>query len=236
MRGIFFLLYSLASAAPLAFAADTGAASPATPNRTSARLASATQAFQEILRIPEGSIPQDLLNRARCVIIIPGVKQGAFLFGARYGRGFLSCRNPDGIGWTAPGAVRLEGATFGLQIGGEETDIVALVLNERGRDRLLSTRFTLGGSAGGAVGPYGRTVRAETDAALTAEILTWARSRGVFGGIALSGATLREDSTALTELYGRSGLTNREIITGSFPVPDAAQPLLTELNRFSSRR
>jgi lipid-binding SYLF domain-containing protein len=113
--------------------------------------------------------------------------------------------------------------------------LIALVMNERGRNRLLSTRFTLGGSAAGAIGPYGRTIRAETDAAFTAEILTWSRSRGAFGGVAISGATMREDNSALQELYGRDNLSNREIVTGRMDPPADAKPLLDELNRYSSR-
>ena len=199
------------------------------------RIAAAASAFQEVMGIPDKSIPQDLLNRAQCIIIVPDLKKGAFIFGAKYGKGFFACRKKDGIGWTAPGSIRVEGGSFGLQIGGTETDVFMLVMNQRGMDRLLSTKFTLGGDATAAAGPVGRSTQAETDAALTAEILTWSRAKGLFAGISLSGATLREDEDWNTELYGKA-LKNREIITGDTPPPAAAAPLMEQLNKFSSRK
>src|SRR6185437_8209754 len=149
---------------------------------------------------------------------------------------FFSCRKQNGVGWSAPGSIRVEGGSFGLQIGGTETDVFMLVMNEKGRDRLLSTKFTLGGDATAAAGPVGRSAQAETDAALTAEILTWSRQRGLFAGVSLSGATLREDSDWNRDLYGKK-VTNRDIIIkGSVEVPKAAEGLMTELNRYSSRK
>jgi lipid-binding SYLF domain-containing protein len=169
------------------------------------------------------------------VVIVPGLKKGAFIVGAKYGRGFVSCRKKDGVGWSAPGSIRVEGGSFGFQIGGSETDVFMLVMNEGGMKRLLSTKFTLGGDASVAAGPVGRSTQAETDAALTAEILTWSRSKGLFAGISLSGATLREDGEWNAELYGRN-LPNREILTTSVAPPPAAAELLSELNRYSSRK
>jgi lipid-binding SYLF domain-containing protein len=185
--------------------------------------------------IPDKSLPQELLSKADCIIIVPDLKKGAFIIGAQYGKGFAFCRNTNGVGWSAPGAVRVEGGSIGLQIGGSETDVFMLVMNEKGRDRLLSTKFTLGGEASAAAGPVGRTTQAETDAAMTAEILTWSRSRGLFAGISLKGSTLREDQDWNQELYGKK-LTNKEIITGGTPAPAAAAELLAEINRYSSRR
>jgi lipid-binding SYLF domain-containing protein len=199
------------------------------------RLEEAALALQEVMGTPDKSIPQELLAKAECIIIVPDLKKGAFIFGAKYGRGFATCRKEGGVGWSAPGAVRVEGGSFGLQIGGSETDVFMLVMNTRGMDRLLSTKFTLGGEASAAAGPVGRTTQAETDAAMTAEILTWSRSRGLFAGVSLQGATLREDKDWNEELYGQ-GLTNRTIITGDRPTPAAATKLLTELNRYSSRK
>ncbi len=199
------------------------------------RLEEAAVALQEVMEIPDKSIPQELLARAECIIIVPDLKKGAFIFGAKYGRGFASCRNENGVGWSAPGAVRVEGGSFGAQIGGSETDVFMLVMNKKGMDRLLSTKFTLGGEAAAAAGPVGRTTQAETDAAMTAEILTWSRSRGLFAGVSLQGATLREDKGWNEELYGQ-GLTNRAIITGGRAAPASAAKLLAELNRYSSRR
>jgi lipid-binding SYLF domain-containing protein len=199
------------------------------------RLDAAANAFKEVMGIPDKSIPQELLTRAQCIIIVPDLKKGAFIFGAKYGKGFFSCRKKDGVGWSAPGSVRVEGGSFGLQIGGTETDVFMLVTNEKGVERLLSTKFTLGGDATAAAGPVGRSTQAETDAAMTAEILTWSRARGLFAGISLSGATLREDGDWNFELYGQR-LTNRQIVTGNTPPPKAAAALMAELNRYSSRK
>ncbi len=200
-----------------------------------ARLQASADVFKEVMGIPDKAIPQDLLNKAQCVIVVPGLKKGAFFVGAKYGKGFASCRSKAGVGWGAPASIRVEGGSFGLQIGGAETDVIMLVMNESGMNRLLSTKFTLGGDVTAAAGPVGRSTQAETDAAMTAEILTWSRARGLFAGISLSGATLREDSDWNNELYGRK-ITNREIITSTIAPPAPAQPLLDELNRYSSRK
>jgi SH3 domain-containing YSC84-like protein 1 len=218
------LIAALGCGASLAFAAEAPA-----------RLQAAADSFKEVMGTPDKSIPQDLLGKSQCIVIVPGLKKGAFIVGAKYGKGFAACRKRDGVGWSAPAAVRVEGGSFGFQIGGEETDVFMLVMNRKGMDRLLSTKFTLGADASVAAGPVGRTTQAETDAAMTAEILTWSRSRGIFAGISLSGATLREDTDWNTELYGRK-LPNKEIIMTGIPAPEAAAPLMAELNRYSSRK
>jgi lipid-binding SYLF domain-containing protein len=200
-----------------------------------ARLAAAADAFKDVMGTPDKAIPQDLLNRAHCIVIIPGLKKGAFIVGAKYGKGFVACRKKDGVGWSAPAAVRVEGGSFGFQLGASETDAFMLVMNESGMKRLLSTKFTLGGDASAAAGPVGRTAQADTDAAMTAEILTWSRSRGLFAGVSLNGATLREDSDWNRELYTHK-MTNREILTTNIAPPPSAEPLMTELNRYSSRK
>ena len=199
------------------------------------RLQAAADSLKEVMGIPDKSIPQDLLGRAQCIVIVPGMKKGAFFIGAKYGKGFATCRKATGVGWSAPGAVRVEGGSFGFQIGGAETDVFMLVTNAKGMDRLLSTKFTLGGDASVAAGPVGRSTQAETDAAMTAEILTWSRQRGLFAGVSLSGATLRDDEDWNMELYGKK-LTNREIIRGNTATPKAAASLIAELNRYSSRK
>ncbi len=199
------------------------------------RLQSAAQALKEVMGIPDKSIAQGLLNRAQCIVIVPDLKKGAFIIGGKYGKGFFSCRKKDGAGWSAPGSVRVEGGSVGLQIGGSEMDVFMLVMNDKGVERLLGDKFTLGGDATVAAGPVGRVAQAETDARLTAEILTWSRARGLFAGVALNGATLREDEDWNTDLYGKH-LTNREIVTGSVAAPKAAAGLLSELDRYSSRK
>jgi lipid-binding SYLF domain-containing protein len=199
------------------------------------RLNSAVDTFQEIMATPDKAIPQDLLDRAQCVVIVPGVKKGAFLIGAEYGKGFFSCRRSNGQGWTAPGSVIVEGGSFGFQIGGEETDVVMLVMNQDGERRLLSSQFKLGADASIAAGPVGRSTQASTDLYLTAEILSWSRSRGVFAGISLAGATVRQNLDDNRLLYGRA-LSNQDIIEGNAAVPAAADRLVRTLDRYSPRK
>lgn len=198
------------------------------------RLRDARLVFEEVMGISDKAIPQSLLDKAQCVVIVPGMKKGAFIFGARYGRGFLNCRIKGGPGWTPPAAVRIEGGSFGLQVGGKETDVILLVMNEKGASRLMTSQFTLGGQASVAAGPVGRTASAETDALLSAEILSWSRSRGVFAGISLQGATLRQDLGVNRQMYGRT-MENREVIEQRPKAPAAAEGLLAVLNRYSSR-
>ena len=202
---------------------------------TTKRLAAASDAFKDVMDIPDKSNPQQLLDKAQCLVIVPDLKSGAFIVGAKYGKGFVSCRKKDGVGWSAPGSVRIEGGSFGFQIGGTETDVFMLIMNQKGVDRLLSTKFTLGGDATAAAGPVGRSTQAETDAAMTAEILTWSRARGLFAGVSLNGSTLREDEDWNREMYGKA-VKNREIVTGDVKPPAAAAPLTELLNKYSSRK
>ncbi len=199
-------------------------------DKTQDRLRDANNVFQQIMNVPEKGIPRDLLGRAHCVVIIPSMKKGAFIVGGQYGKGFVTCRQEGGAGWTSPAAIRMEGGSVGLQIGGQVTDIVMLVMNENGKNRLLQSKFTLGGDASVAAGPVGRTVQAQTDALMTAEILTWSRSGGVFAGISLAGATLRPDQDDNAELYGRK-MTTREALAQ--PVPAEAKPLLATISKYS---
>lgn len=208
------------------------AALAATPEQR--RLEDAAEVFKEVMATPDRSIPQNLLDKAECVIIVPGLKKGAFIFGGKYGRGFASCRKGN-VGWSAPAAVRVEGGSFGLQIGGAESDVIMLVMNKRGMERLQSSKFTLGADATAAAGPVGRNAQADTDATLRAEILTWSRSRGLFGGVSLQGATLRPDEGVNRALYGRVA-NNRTILTSDVPPPPAAKNLLSLLNKYSSRK
>jgi lipid-binding SYLF domain-containing protein len=199
------------------------------------RLKQSAVVFQEVMQAPDAGIPQDLLDKSQCVVIIPGMKKAAFILGGKYGRGFFTCREKGGTGWAAPAAVRIEGGSFGLQIGGSETDVIMLVMNERGVQRLLSSKFTLGGDASVAAGPVGRTATAETDAYMTAQILTWSRSRGLFAGISLSGATLRQDLDSNRALYGKT-MTNKEIIESGVKAPASAADLIGLLNKYSARQ
>src|ERR1051326_8986457 len=198
------------------------------------RLEEAAAVFSEVMATPDKGIPQEMLENAHCIVIVPGLKAAAFVVGAKYGKGYLSCRNKGGAGWSAPGTVRVEGGSVGFQIGGSQTDLIMLVMNERGADKLLSSKFTLGAEGSVAAGPVGRTATAQTDAQMHADILSWSRSQGLFAGLALEGATLRQDLDDNTVLYGKK-LENRDIVTTGVRPPKAAAKLLALLNRYSSR-
>jgi SH3 domain-containing YSC84-like protein 1 len=193
------------------------------------RLMTAATVLREMASGNDNGIPRNLLEKARCVVIVPGVKKAALGIGGQYGRGYISCRQAGG--WSAPGGVRIEGGSIGFQIGGSDTDVVLAVLNERGVDRLLSSRFTVGADAAVAAGPLGRQATAQTDATMMAEILAWSRSRGAFAGLSLQGSTLREDSDENKELYGKE-LSNREIVTGTTAPPAAAAQLMAALKLY----
>jgi lipid-binding SYLF domain-containing protein len=198
------------------------------------RLTEAAAVFTEIMAATDTSIPEDLLAKAHCIVIVPGLKTAAFVFGAKYGKGYLSCRNASGKGWSAPGTVRIEGGSVGFQIGGSSTDLIMLVMSERGADKLLASKFTLGAEGSVAGGPVGRTATAQTDAQMQADILSWSRSQGLFAGVSLQGATLRQDLDDNATLYGKK-LENREIVTGGVRAPQAAAELIALLNRHSLR-
>ena len=199
------------------------------------RLQKASEVFSEVMSTPDKGIPHDLLNRAQCVVIIPGMVKGAFVVGGEFGHGFDVCRKEAGAGWGAPAAMRLEGGSVGFQIGGSATDLIMLVMNRQGMNKLLGDKFTLGADASVAAGPVGRTANAETDARLNAEILAWSRSKGLFAGVALNGATLRPDTSENEKLYGQR-MTNREILMGNVAPPAAAQNLDSELDRYAAVR
>jgi lipid-binding SYLF domain-containing protein len=196
------------------------------------RLQEAAALFREVMSVPERSIPQDLLERAHCIVLVPGLKKAAFGFGGKYGRGFTLCRREKGGGWGAPGAVRVEGGSVGFQIGVSSTDVVMLVMNQRGMEKLLSSKFTIGADAAAAAGPVGRQTAAQTDAFMRAEILSWSRSRGAFAGVSLEGATLRNDLDVNRELYGQP-YENRQIVMQNVAPPKAAAELLKLLNKYS---
>jgi lipid-binding SYLF domain-containing protein len=198
------------------------------------RLDDAAQVFAEVMSAPDKGIPQEMLEHAHCIVIVPDLKTAAFFFGAKYGKGYLSCRNKVGTGWSAPGTVRIEGGSVGFQIGGSSTDLIMLVMNARGAEKLLESKFTLGGEGSVAAGPVGRTATAQTDAQLHADILSWSRSQGLFAGLALEGATLRQDLDDNAMLYGKK-LENKHIVNSSVRVPKAAGKLIGELNKYSPR-
>jgi len=202
---------------------------PAVLRADDARLKAAETVLTEMAGAGDSGIPKGLLAKAKCVVIIPSVKKGALGVGGQYGRGYISCRAASG--WSAPGGIRIEGGSIGLQLGGAETDVIMIVQNDKGVDRMLSSKFTVGADASVAAGPVGRQAQAQTDATLTAEILAWSRSKGVFAGIALDGSTLREDGGENKELYGKE-ISNKEIVKGSVAVPKAAAGLIAALGKY----
>jgi len=201
---------------------------------TEKRLDSSARVLKEVMGAPDKGIPKDLLGKAACVVVVPGVKKGAFIVGAKYGRGFIVCRKTGG-GWSAPAGVKIEGGSVGFQIGGSETDVVMLVMNEGAIDKLLSSKFTIGADASATAGPVGRTASAATDVQLHAQLLTYSRSRGLFAGVSLEGATLRPDDDANKDLYGKE-MSNKDIVMGDMAAPSVAAKLLAELNKYSAHR
>jgi lipid-binding SYLF domain-containing protein len=203
-------------------------------NEPAERLAEAAAVLTEVMSISDKGIPEDLLANSHCVVIVPGLKTAAFIVGGKYGKGYVSCRNKNGAGWSAPGTVRIEGGSVGFQIGGSETDLIMLVMTARGADKLLESSFTLGAEGSVAAGPVDRTATAQTDAQMHADILSWSRSQGLFAGLALQGATLRQDLDDNQTLYGKR-LENRQIVSTSVKAPKSAAKLLALLNKYSPR-
>jgi SH3 domain-containing YSC84-like protein 1 len=199
------------------------------------RLANSATVLKEILGMPD-SIPKDLLDKAECVIVFPSVKKVALGVGASYGRGVLVCRsgqNFDGP-WGSPAMFALEGGSIGFQIGGQETDYLLLVMNNRGAESVLTSKVKLGADASAAAGPKGRTAGAATDIVMQAEILTYSRARGLFAGVSLEGSTLRSDGDANQDLYGRK-IDAKEIVLKGAPTPSTAKPLIDLLNKTSPK-
>jgi lipid-binding SYLF domain-containing protein len=201
----------------------------ASPRLDDERLKNAEQVLTDMAGSVDKGIPQSLLTKSRCVVVIPGVRRAAIGLGGQYGRGYMVCRKAEG--WSAPAGVRIEGGSIGFQLGGSETDVILLVMNQRGADRLLSSQFTIGAEAAVAAGPVGRQASAQTDATMMAEMLAWSRSRGIYAGISLQGSTLREDGGENKELYG-SELSNRAIVTGDVKAPVAAAGLMKVLAKY----
>jgi lipid-binding SYLF domain-containing protein len=227
MRTTLVAIIAVAAAVAPAIAADKEA-------KTIDRLDTAADVLRDMTHMEDKGIPQDLLNKAECLVIIPGMKKGGFIVGAQYGAGFAVCRKSGGHGWTAPASIKSYGGSVGFQIGGSEQDVILLIMNDDGMKHLLASKFTVGGDATAAAGPVGRDATASTDATMHAQMLSYSRSRGVFAGIALKGATIQPDDDANKELYGRE-VTNKEILTGNVTAPAAAHKLTTELSRLSAR-
>jgi SH3 domain-containing YSC84-like protein 1 len=218
-------------AAALAFALAPMILFAADPRKEAIeRISDSTTVMQEIMGAPDKGIPEEILGKAQCVGIIPGVKKAGFIVGAKYGKGILVCRT--GEGWSGPSTVIVEGGSIGFQIGASETDVVLVVQNKRGQQKLAQDKFTIDASAGATAGPVGRTAQAATDAQLHPEILSYSRSRGLFAGVDLGGASMRPDSAANKAVYGRT-IQHQEILDGKASAPTEAKNLYEELNRYA---
>jgi SH3 domain-containing YSC84-like protein 1 len=217
------LLVVMAICPSFAFAADQ--------EKDTNRLENSGTVLKEILDVPD-DIPQDLLDKADCVVVFPSVLKAAFIVGGSYGRGAMSCRKGQNFSgpWGAPTMMALEGGSFGFQIGGEATDFVLLVMNERGASGILTSKVKLGADASVAAGPVGRTASAETDATLRADILSYSRARGAFAGIALEGSTIRPDNGANKQIYGREVAARDIVLSGHVAVPPAAKRMVSTLD------
>ena len=222
------LLFALAALPVFAAAADN--------EKETDRLENAGMVMEEIMNIPD-DIPQDLLDKAECVIVFPSVLKAAFIVGGSYGRGAMVCRTGDHFTgpWGAPSMMALEGGSLGFQLGGQATDFVLLVMNKRGAQAILNSKVKLGADVAAAAGPKGRTASADTDATLRAEILSYSRARGLFAGVSLEGSSLRPDNEANEKLYGKK-LTGEEIVRkGAVPVPPSGQKLVSLLQKKSPK-
>ena len=200
------------------------------------RVANAGRVMREILNVPD-DIPQDLLDKAECVIVLPSVLKFAIGIGGSYGRGVMTCRSGNDFtgAWGAPSMIALEGGSVGLQLGGQATDFVLLVVNTRGAEGILTSKVKLGADASAAAGPKGRDAAAATDATMRAEVLTYSRSRGLFAGISLEGSTLRPDNDANERVYGKKVSAKDIVLHGAVPVPSAARSLTATLNQHSPK-
>jgi lipid-binding SYLF domain-containing protein len=228
MRWITFSLVLVLGCAPLAAATEK--------SKTAERLEDSATLFSEVMSAPDRSIPQDLLEKAHCIVLVPGLKKAAFGLGGKYGRGFVLCRAAGGgHGWGPPAAIRVEGGSLGFQIGVSSSDVILLVMNERGMKKLTASKFTIGLDATAAAGPVGRDTTAQTDALMTAEILSWSRSRGLFAGISLDGATLRNDIDENQAMYSQRW-DSKQILTSAAKPPAMAGKLVAELNKYSMRK
>src|ERR1700720_1411117 len=190
------------------------------------RLENATQVVHEIMGTPDKGIPEEVLEHAKCVAVVPHMVKGGFIFGGKGGKGVATCRTANG--WSAPAFITISGGSWGLQIGVEAVDVVMIIQNEKGMQRLLSSNFQVGGDASAAAGPVGRQAAAGTDWKMDTEILTYSRAKGAFAGLTLEGGSLRQDSDSRHAMYGRK-VTTRALLLGKVPVPAAAQPFLAEI-------
>lgn len=224
----FLLVLVMAGLAAMAFAADDKASDK--DSKAQDRVQAAADVLNEIQAAPDQGIPEEVLGSAECVAVVPSMLKGGFVFGAHYGRGVASCRTPKG--WSAPAFFSVKGGSFGLQIGGQAVDLVMLIMNENGMRNLLSSNFKLGANASVAAGPVGRHASADTDWKMRAQILSYSRTRGIFAGLELNGAVIKQDKDSTREFYGHM-VTSRASLQGSIEAPKEAYPFLETLAKWA---
>ncbi len=195
------------------------------------RVEAAGDVLSDVMKTPDRAIPAELLSSAKCVAVVPSMLKGGFMFGGAYGRGVASCRTENGA-WSAPVFIGVTGGSFGLQIGGQAVDYVMLIMNDRGMNNLLSSKFKLGGDASAAAGPVGRLAEGSTDWQLRAQVLTYSRARGLFAGVSLNGAVVKQDSDSTRAFYGRT-VPFRKILKGGIAAPNTAEPFISTLSKYA---
>lgn len=228
LRGL-TVAFLLVAAATLASARDND--DDNAPNAVK-RMNSAATVMDEIMAAPDKGIPRDVLNSAKCVAIVPSMIKAGFIVGAKYGKGYAICRTEEG--WSAPAPIVIGGGSWGLQIGGEAVDLVMLVMNQKGMDHLLASKFELGADGSVAAGPVGRQAEANTDWKMRAEVLSYSRSRGIFAGLELNGAVIKQDHDNTQILY-RDNVSFKSILNGSVPPPDGSERLLAVVNKYAAQ-
>jgi SH3 domain-containing YSC84-like protein 1 len=209
-----------------AFATDE----PAKDSKATDRVEASATVLNEIQSAPDSGIPEDILKKSECVAVVPSMLKGGFIFGAKYGRGIASCRTPKG--WSSPAFFTIEGGSFGLQIGGQAVDLVLLIMNQNGMQHLLSSQFALGADASVAAGPVGREAEGDTDWKMRAEVLTYSRARGIFAGVSLNGAVVKQDKNSTRDFYGHM-VTSKAALTGEIDPPASANAFLTTLAKWA---
>ena len=195
------------------------------------RIDSAANVLEEIMGAPDKGIPKDVMESAKCVAVVPSMIKGGFIVGARYGKGVATCRTPKG--WSAPAPITIAGGSWGLQFGGEAVDLVMLIMNDRGMEHLLASKFKLGAEGSVAAGPVGRQAEATTDWKMKSEVLSYSRSRGIFAGLELNGAVIKQDDDDTRTLYGKD-VSFKSILTGEVPPPEGSQHFLATVRKYSA--
>jgi SH3 domain-containing YSC84-like protein 1 len=229
MRHLLVLLLLVCLFTPM-LSADEPASATLPNSKVSGRIESAGTILDEIQNAPDQRIPEEVLGSAECVAVVPSLIKGGFVFGGRYGKGVASCRTTSG--WSAPAFFTIGGGSFGLQIGGQAVDLVMLIMNKNGMNELLSSQFKLGGDASAAAGPVGRHASADTDWKMRAQVLTYSRARGLFAGLELHGAVIKQDKDSTRDFYGRM-VPFKTSLTGEIEAPKAAYPFLSTLAKWA---